>query len=193
MDLRLRRRVCGGVWTIVSAFTPSALVADFQHGLVRADLVLLALTLTGAGLGLAMLWQRPGVRVTRRVRDSVVLAAITDRRMAIGTSHASAAAWDASESRRNSIPPQAEQKRPARPHTRRRWRSRRTFAPSDPRRQQLEATGVRQLQHHHATRHGSHTSTRTSSGLYEQSRSRIRRDRATLNGPHRVMSRDGDR
>ena len=163
-------------------FTPSALVADFQHGLVRADLVLLALTLTGAGLGLAMLWQRPGVRVTRRVRDSVVLAAITVV-MAIGVTRVRGS-WDASESRRNSFP-EAEQEALERIATPLAIEAH--LAPSDPRRQQLERQAFAKLQRTMPHVRVAYVA-RTSSGLYEQADPGYGEIWYSLNG-HRVMSR----
>src|SRR5207244_8820964 len=42
--------VHGGVWERAAGYTPTAMVAQFQHGLVRLDAVLVALTLGLAGL-----------------------------------------------------------------------------------------------------------------------------------------------
>src|SRR5262249_56057410 len=43
--------VQGGVWERAAAYTPPAMVAGFQHGLVRLDVVLVAAILVAAGLG----------------------------------------------------------------------------------------------------------------------------------------------
>lgn len=172
----------GGVWTRLASFTPSALVADFQHGLVRADLVLLAVTLTLAGLGLAMLWQRPGVRVTRRVRDSVVLAAITVL-VAFGVTRVRGS-WDASESRRNSFP-EAEQEALERIATPLAIEVH--LAPSDPRRQQLERQAFAKLGRAMPHMRVAYVS-RTSSGLYEQADPGYGEIWYLLNG-RRAMSR----
>ncbi|HEV2448497.1 MAG TPA: hypothetical protein VGS58_21340, partial [Candidatus Sulfopaludibacter sp.] len=61
----------GGWWERAAEYTPAALVAEFQHGLVRLDTVLTALVLIAAGLGLAALWMRLGVAVKRQVSESL--------------------------------------------------------------------------------------------------------------------------
>ncbi len=172
----------GGIWSRLASFTPSALVADFQHGLVRADLVLLALTLTVAGLGVAILWQRPGTAVRRRVRDTLVLAAMTVV-VAIGVTRVRGS-WDASESRRNSFP-EGEQEaleRIAAPLT-----VEAHLAPSDPRRQQLERQAFAKLERVMPHVRIAYVA-RTSSGLYEQADPGYGEIWYSLNG-HRVMSR----
>src|SRR5215472_263354 len=45
--------VHGGLWEQVAGYTSTAMVAQFQHGLVRLDVVLIALTLILAGFSLA--------------------------------------------------------------------------------------------------------------------------------------------
>ena len=68
--------VQGGIWERLARYTPTAMVADFQHGLIRLDVVIAALTLIVLGLGLAAMWMRLGVRIRRRVArvDRVVAA-----------------------------------------------------------------------------------------------------------------------
>ena len=43
------------------------MVAEFQHGLVRLDVVIAALALIASGLGLAAIWVRLGAPVGRRI------------------------------------------------------------------------------------------------------------------------------
>src|SRR5262249_12183285 len=57
--------VQGGAWERVAAYTPPAMVAGFQHGLVRLDVVLVATILVFAGLAVAAVWIRTGVAVQR--------------------------------------------------------------------------------------------------------------------------------
>jgi len=60
--------VQGGIWDRIAGYTPPAMIATFQHGLVRLDVVLIAVLLTSAGLALAAVWIRTGVPVRRRSR-----------------------------------------------------------------------------------------------------------------------------
>jgi hypothetical protein len=93
--------VQGGLWERIAGYTPTAMVAEFQHGLVRLDTVLIALALIASGLGLAAIWSRLGVAVRRRVHESVALVAVTAAIVLtcsfVGTS------WDTSENRANSF------------------------------------------------------------------------------------------
>src|SRR5712671_939187 len=59
--------VQGGIWERAAGYTPPAMIAGFQHGLIRLDVVLIALTLVVAGLAFAAVWLRLGVAVYRRV------------------------------------------------------------------------------------------------------------------------------
>src|SRR6185295_10046763 len=45
--------VQGGFWERLAGYVPTAMVAEFQHGLLRADMVLIAAVFMTAGLGLA--------------------------------------------------------------------------------------------------------------------------------------------
>jgi ABC-2 type transport system permease protein len=67
--------VQGGWWERAAGYTPAAMVAEFQHGLVRFDTVLIALVLTLTGLGIAAVWMRLGMAVSRRVRESASASA----------------------------------------------------------------------------------------------------------------------
>jgi ABC-2 type transport system permease protein len=94
--------VQGGLWESAAGYTPAAMVSEFQHGLVRIDVVLIAVVLTLTGLALAAIWMRLGVRVRRRIYESggiTILAAA----LIFGCSFLNAN-WDTSESRGNSFP-----------------------------------------------------------------------------------------
>jgi hypothetical protein len=78
------------------------MVAEFQHGLVRLDTLLIALVLIATGLGFAAIWMRLGTAVKRRVYDSIGLGAFAA--VAIFACAFCAVSWDASESRGNSFP-----------------------------------------------------------------------------------------
>src|SRR5439155_10069895 len=86
--------VHGGWWERVATYTPAALVSEFQHGLMRLDTTVITLVLILTGLGLAAIWIRLGVAVSRRVCESVGLGVL-----AAGTVFACTfltASWDAS-------------------------------------------------------------------------------------------------
>ena len=63
--------VHGGIWDRAAAYTPTAMVGEFQHGLVRLDVTLVACTLIVAGLWFGVIWMRLGVAVRRRVGESL--------------------------------------------------------------------------------------------------------------------------
>jgi hypothetical protein len=65
--------VQGGIWARAAAYTPTAMVAEFQHGLVRLDVVLATVILVLTGLAMAGIWLRLGVPVRRRVGESITL------------------------------------------------------------------------------------------------------------------------
>jgi ABC-2 type transport system permease protein len=152
----------GGVWTTVAAYTPSALVASFQHGLVQADIVLIAVTLILTGLGVAALSMRPGVPVARRLRDVAACAAVAA--VAIVGATQVRGSWDASESRRNSFP-EAEQA--ALEHVRTPLTVEVHLAPADPRRQELDRQAIAKLRRAMPHVHVVYAS-RTSTGLFEE-------------------------
>ncbi len=94
--------VHGGVWERLARYTPTAMVAEFQHGLVRLEVVLAAATLIAAGLGMAAIWIRLGVAVRRRALESTLLGAVAA--VAIAACMLATASWDLSEARSNSFP-----------------------------------------------------------------------------------------
>jgi ABC-type transport system involved in multi-copper enzyme maturation permease subunit len=94
--------VQGGAWERAAGYTPTAMVAEFQHGLVRLDVVFVATILIAAGLVLAAIWMRLGAPVRQRVFDSAALAALTVAVMLVST--LVTPSWDTSENRANSFP-----------------------------------------------------------------------------------------
>jgi hypothetical protein len=92
----------GGWWERAAGYTPAAMVAEFQHGLLRLDTVLVASVLTLAGLGLAAIWMRVGLPVRRRFYETAGIAMLAAAGIfgctLITTS------WDTSEARSNSFP-----------------------------------------------------------------------------------------
>ena len=93
--------VQGGTWERLASYTPTTMVSDFQHGLIRLDALIAAVTLTALGLGLASLWLRLGVPVRRRVAESITATAFALLVITAGT--ATTQSWDTSESRLNSF------------------------------------------------------------------------------------------
>src|SRR5262249_12961524 len=83
-------------------YTPTAMVAQFQHGLVRLDVVLVAMLLTIGGLAFAAVWMRRGAPVRRRAVETGVLAAALLAATA-AASALSTVGWDLSENRGNSF------------------------------------------------------------------------------------------
>jgi ABC-2 type transport system permease protein len=93
--------VHGGVWARAAEYTPTAMVAEFQHGLVRVSVVLVALGLIGGGLGLASIWIRLGSSVRQRLARSAALLVLVSGIVAAGS--VAAGSWDLSENRMNSF------------------------------------------------------------------------------------------
>jgi hypothetical protein len=125
--------VHGGVWERAAGYTPTAMVAEFQHGLIRLDVVLVAAALVFAGLGLAAIWMRLGVAVRRRINESIALGAAAAAVMFACTFVT--ASWDTSESRANSFPEADED---TLREIRTPLRIEAHLAPEDPRRADLE-------------------------------------------------------
>ena len=154
--------VQGGLWEQVAGYTPTAMVAEFQHGLLRLDVVLVALVLTIAGLLFSALWMRLGVAVRRRVYESIALAAAT---AAVLFACAFATlSWDASENRANSFPRADEE---ALERIRTPLRIEAHLAPEDPRRFDLEHHAITKLRRILPRTQVKYVS-QTSIGLFEQ-------------------------
>ena len=156
--------VQGGIWERLAGYTPPAMIATFQHGLVRLDVVLIAAILTAAGLVLAAVWIRTGVAVGRRVRETVAWSAAAVA--AIFACTFATPSWDLSESRANSLPEPDER---ALAHVRAPLRVEAHLAPEDPRRVDLERKALSKLRRvlpHLQVQYVSSTSI----GLFEQTR-----------------------
>ena len=93
--------VQGGAWERVAGYTPTAMVAEFQHGLVRLDVVLIASALIAFGLIVAATWMRLGMPVRRRAFESIALGALTAATL-FACSFITPS-WDFSENRMNSF------------------------------------------------------------------------------------------
>jgi ABC-2 type transport system permease protein len=154
----------GGLWERAANYTPAAMVAQFQHGLVRLDTVLIALVLIGAGLGFAAIWTRLGVAAKRRAYESLVLGLLAAAAIVVCTF--GRASWDTSESRANSFPEDDERvlrqiRAPLRIEVH--------LAPEDPRRSDLEHRALSKLRRVMPKLEVQYVSA-TSIGLFEQTR-----------------------
>ena len=174
--------VHGGIWERAATYTPTAMVADFQHGLIRLDVVLIAVTLVAAGLAFAAIWIRLGVPVRRRVYESCAALALAALAMAAASrAHPS---WDVSEARSNSFSRTDEQVLASieGPLT-----IEAHLAPEDPRRSDLERHALAKLRRIMPDLRVTYESA-TSIGLFEQSRGGYGEIWYELNG-RRAMSR----
>ena len=93
--------VQGGLWEHAAAYTPTAMVAQFQHGLIRLDVVAIALILIFTGLEVSASWMRSGVAVRKRITELLVLGTLAT--VAVLACTTVRASWDMSEGRRNSF------------------------------------------------------------------------------------------
>jgi hypothetical protein len=132
--------VQGGIWERIATYTPAAMVAEFQHGLLRLDMVLNALALILAGLGLAAVWMRIGVPARRRLLESAAVLVIA--MIAVLTCTRANLNWDTSENRMNSFPEADEQ---ALRQIRAPLHIEAHLAPEDPRRSDLEHRALSKL------------------------------------------------
>ena len=154
--------VHGGLWERVAGYTPTAMVTQFQHGLVRLDVVLIAITLIAAGVSLAAVWIRLGIATWRRSYESIAIIAITAVLISLCTF--ANASWDTSENRMNSFPRSDEQ---ALKKIRTPLYIEAHFAPEDPRRFDLEHRAISKLRRSMPKVHVAYVSS-TSIGLFEQ-------------------------
>jgi ABC-2 type transport system permease protein len=132
--------VQGGFWERAAGYTPAAMVAEYQHGLLRLDTTLVALVLVLAGLTVAAVWSRLGVEVRRRVYESLGIGVVAAA--AIFACTFCKASWDTSQSRGNSFP-EADERALARIHTPLILEVH--LAPEDPRRVDLEHRALSKL------------------------------------------------
>ncbi len=154
--------VQGGWWERAAGYTPTAMVADFQHGLLELDSVLIALVLIASGLALSAIWMRSGVAVRTRAVQSLALGVLTIvSAFACTTVRVT---WDVSEGRRNSFARADEA-------ALRQIRSPLTIvahlAPEDPRRADLEHRALSRLRRVLPSLDVRYVSA-TSIGLFEQ-------------------------
>jgi hypothetical protein len=172
----------GGWWERAAGYTPAAMVAEFQHGLVRLDTVLIGLAIAATGLAIAAIWMRLGVRVTRRVMESVaacLICAIT----IFGCTFLRPS-WDASENRGNSFARSDERALKAIHQS---LRIEVHLAPEDPRRIDLEHRALSKLRRTMPQLHVDYVSS-TSIGLFEQTAAGYGEIRYYLGGKN-TMSR----
>src|SRR5262249_39225242 len=155
--------VHGGFWEWIARYTPTAMVAEFQHGLVRLDMVWIAVTLILTGLALAAVWMRLGVAVGRRTYESIAVASAAA--LIVFSGSFMRGSWDMSENRMNSFSRNDELA----------LRQIRTplliavyLAPEDPRRVDLERRALSKLRRLMPKLQIEYIST-TSIGLFEQS------------------------
>jgi hypothetical protein len=132
--------VQGGVWERAAGYTPTAMVAEFQHGLVRMDVLLTAAALVIAGLVVAAIWMRLGVPVRRRVYESIGVGALAAASIVAFTFVA--ANRDFSENRMNSFPGPDQE---ILAHIREPLRIEAHLAAEDPRRVDLERHALSKL------------------------------------------------
>jgi hypothetical protein len=130
----------GGWWERAAGYTPAALVAEFQHGLIRLDAVLIALVLVAAGLGVAAIWMRLGMPAGRRAAASAALLAAAAG-VIFGCTFLRGS-WDTSESRGNSFPVADERALRQIPQP---LRIEVHLAPEDPRRLDLDRRALSKL------------------------------------------------
>jgi hypothetical protein len=154
--------VQGGFWERAAGYTPTAMVAEFQHGLVRLDVMLVAAALIAAGLSIAAIWMQLGVASRTRAAQSAAILVIAST--AIAGAAFARASWDTSEARLNSFPEQDEQtlrgiRSPVRIEVH--------LAPEDPRRIDFERRALVKLKRILPDLHVTYISA-TSIGLFEQ-------------------------
>jgi ABC-2 type transport system permease protein len=172
----------GGFWERVSSFTPAAIVADFQHGLVRLDTTLIALVLILAGLGFAAIWMHVGAPVRRRVLQSIALCLAAAAAIFICTF--ARPSWDTSESRGNSFP-EADEEALRQIHSPLHIEVH--LAPEDPRRVDLDHRALSKLRRIMPNLEVKYISS-TSIGLFEQTRAGYGEIWYSLDG-RKLMSR----
>lgn len=132
--------VNGGWWERVAAYTPTAMVAEFQRGLLRLDAIAVCVILIAAGLALTATWLRLGDAMGRRVRASMAIALAAA--IGIGASARLHPSWDTSENRQNSFTRADEA---ALATIRGPLRIEAHLAAQDPRRSDLEIQAIKKL------------------------------------------------
>jgi ABC-2 type transport system permease protein len=154
--------VQGGIWERIAGYTPTAMVAEFQHGLIRGDVLLACGTLVAFGLVVGAVWMRLGVPTRRKVYESVSAGALACA-VILGVSFVSPS-WDLSEGRINSLP-EPDERALAAIHEPLQMEIH--FAPEDPRRTDLENKTLSKLRRAMPRLRVTYVS-QTSTGLFEQ-------------------------
>jgi len=154
--------VQGGWWERAAAYTPAAMVAEFQHGLLRLDTVLIAIVLIVTGFAFGAIWMRLGIAVRRRVYESISLVAVAAAAI-FGCTFATLS-WDFSENRNNSFSKTDEQ---ALRQIHQPLEIEVHLAPQDPRRVDLDQHALSKLQRVMPKLKVRYVSS-TSIGLFEQ-------------------------
>jgi ABC-type transport system involved in multi-copper enzyme maturation permease subunit len=160
--LNFAAAVNGGWWERAAAYTPTAMVAEFQRGLLRMNVVLVAAALIALGLALAATWLQLHHSVRQRLRTSLALLALAA--VAVTASVNVHASWDASENRQNSFS-RADEALLSGIHGPLRMAVH--LAPEDPRRSDLEVHVLRKLRRILPQLHVEYLS-KTTVGLFEQ-------------------------
>jgi ABC-2 type transport system permease protein len=170
----------GGWWEKAAAFTPPAMIAQFQHGLIRLDILLSAVALAALGLGIGAIWMRIGDPLSQRA--ALTAAAVGIAGLVIALAAFVRPSWDTSENRQNSF---SETEEAALRSIRVPLTIEAHFAPADGRRAELERTAVsklRRIMPHLTVNYVS----RTSVGLFEQNTEHYGEIIYTLNGKQAV-------
>jgi ABC-2 type transport system permease protein len=168
--------VQGGVWEWAAQYTPTAMVAEFQHGLVRADVLLVTLVLIVLGLALATIWTALAEPVPQRAIKSAV--AVATAGVLIVACASARASWDLSENRMNSFAIADERALGAIPGP---LRIEVDLAPEDPRRSDLDRRALAKLRRVMPSLEVNYVA-ESGTGLFEQARDGYGEIRYALNG-----------
>lgn len=174
--LNFAAAVHGGMWEKAAAYTPTAMVAEFQRGLVRLDTLLVAVVFMAALFGIAAIWLRLDAHVSRRIRASMAILAIAGG-LAWTATHMPGS-WDLSENRGNSFTAADERALRSIPTA---LSVEAHLAPEDPRRSDLERRVLSKLRRTMRRVDVEYVSA-TSIGLFEQSDPRYGEIRFALDG-----------
>jgi hypothetical protein len=172
--------VHGGIWDRLAAYTPPVMVAGFQHGLVDAGTVAVALLLVAAGLAIAAVWFRIGTPVRQRTIESFAVIGVLA--VALGGATLISQSWDTSENRYNSFSIADEE---TLERIRKPLAIEVHLAPEDPRRQDLERHALSKLRRV-MSEFTVHYVSSTSTGLFEQADEHYGEIRFDLDGKKAV-------
>jgi hypothetical protein len=180
--------VHGGFWERAAGYTPTAMVAEFQHGLIRLDVLLISLALIATGLAVSAICFRLGIATRTRAYESTALIAFTT--LAICAFTFANKSWDLSENRMNSFSIADEQ---ALRQIRDPLQIAVHLAPEDPRRTDLESRALSKLQRIMPDLKINYVSA-TSIGLFEQTSAHYGEISYDLNGKNatnRITTAEG--